>query len=395
MKFYQLNIFTNFKLIKMKRFILTMIIALMMVFSANAQLATENAKLFDNTYVGVEVGATTPLNFNSVFPVNPVAGIKFGKELTPVFGLEVEGLAVFGDNVYRYGVNNSMLEPIDGAMNVHKNGSINTFVKATNVGLNGVINWSNLFGGYKGAPRVFELKTNTGLGWMHYFGDFTTNIVGGYVPAGKQNVLTAKTAIDLAFNLGKKKAHTFTISPGVYWGLSETGKIKFNKNYAQFGVMIGYTYHFKTSNGTHYFKTYDVGAMTDEISRLNEELAKKPTEVEVIKYVDRVVINNNAPATNNLADVKTSETVFFAFDSAELDDRAKETLNKLGENGIYVIDAYASSEGNTEYNKALSQRRADAVKEYLEGRGARVDSAVGHGVLFGTTTGRVAVISNK
>ena len=146
-----------------------MFIAFTMIFSANAQIATENAKLFDNTYVGVEFGATTPLNFNSVFPVNTVAGIKFGKELTPVFGLEVEGLATFGDNVYRYGVNNSMLVPIDGAMNVHKKGSVNTFVKATNVGLNGVINVSNLLFGYQGAPRVFEIKTNTGIGWLHYF----------------------------------------------------------------------------------------------------------------------------------------------------------------------------------------------------------------------------------
>ena len=374
-----------------------MFIALTMIFSANAQIATENAKLFDNTYVGVEFGATTPLNFNSVFPVNTVAGIKFGKELTPVFGLEVEGLATFGDNVYRYGVNNSMLVPIDGAMNVHKNGSVNTFVKATNVGLNGVINVSNLLFGYQGAPRVFEIKTNTGIGWLHYFGDFTTNIVGGYVPAGKQNVLTAKTAIDLAFNLGRTKAHTLTVSPGVYWGLNEAGNIKFNKNYAQFGVMVGYTYHFKTSNGTRYFKTYDVGAMTDEISRLNEELAKKQKEVEVIKYVDRVVINNNAPNTNAVAATGfgVNETVFFAFDSAELDGRAKETLDKLCQNGIYVIDAYASSEGSTEYNKELSQRRADAVKAYLEGRGARVESAVGHGVQFGNTTGRIAVVSNK
>jgi hypothetical protein len=382
----------------MKKFIFSLVTMLMFALSSNAQIATENQKLFDNVYVGVEAGVSTPLNFNSIFPLNTLAGVKLGKELTPVFGLEVEGLAVFGDNFYRYGVNNSMLVPVDGAMNVHKNGSVNTFVKATNVGLNGVINLSNLVLGYNGAPRFFEVKTNVGFGWLHYFGDFTTNIVGGYVPAGKQNVLTAKTAVDLAFNVGKTKAHTFTVSPGIYWGLNEVGNIKFNKNYAQFGVMVGYTYHFKTSNGTRYFKTYDVGAMIGEIDRLNEELAKKPKEVEVIKYVDRTVNNYNAPVTNAVASATgfgVNETVFFAFDSAELDDRAKETLNKLGENGVYVIDAYASNEGNIEYNKALSQRRADAVKAYLEGRGAKVDSAVGHGVVFGPTTGRVAIIKLK
>ena len=371
----------------------------MMIFTANAQIATENAKLFDNTYVGVEVGATTPLNFNSVFPVNPVAGVKFGKELTPVFGLEVEGLAVFGDNAYRYGYNSSTPVWEEGPMNIHNDGSVNTFVKATNVGLNGVINWSNLLFGYQGTPRFFEVKTNTGFGWLHYFGDFTTNKVGGYKPANQRNILTAKTAIDLAFNFGKTKANTVTVSPGIYWGLNEEGNLKFNKNYAQLGVMVGYTYHFKTSNGTRHFKTYDVGTMLGEINRLNEELAKKPKEVEVIKYVDRVVINNNAaPVTNAVASATgfgVKETIFFAFDSAELSDEAKATLDKLGQNGVYEVLGYASSEGSTEYNKTLSQRRADAVKVYLEGRGARVDKAEGLGVVFGPTTGRVAVVTLK
>ena len=369
----------------MRKFILTLIIAFMMIFSANAQIATENSKLFDNTYVGIEAGVTTPLNFNSVFSVNPVAGVKFGKDLTPVFGLEVEGTAGFGTNVYRHGVNASI--PATGPFNLHKNGSVNTFVKSTNVGLNGIINWTNLLFGYRGTPRAFEVKTNTGFGWLHYYGDYTPEYpIGGYELMAKRNVLTAKTAVDFAFNLGNKKAHTVTLSPGVYWGLNEVGNIKFNKNYAQFGVMLGYTYHFKTSNGTHAFKTYDVGAMIDEIDRLNSELAKKPTEVEVVKYVDRVV-NNNVNVTDTY--------VFFAYDSDRLDGRAQAELNKLGENGVYRIDAYASSEGSTEYNMELSQRRANVVKEYLENRGCKVESAVGHGVQFGTTTGRVAVVTSK
>ncbi len=377
----------------MKKFILTLVIAFMMIFTANAQIATENAKLFDNTYVGVEVGATTPLNFNSVFPVNPVAGVKFGKELTPVFAIEAEGFAVFGDNVYRYGYNSSTPVWEEGPMNIHNNGSVNTFVKATNVGLNGVINWSNLLFGYNGTPRFFEVKTNTGFGWAHYFGDFTTNKVGGYKPGDQRNVLTAKTAVDLAFNLGNKKAHTITVSPGIYWGLNNESNIKFNKNYAHFGIMVGYTYHFKTSNGTHSFKTYDVGAMIGEIDRLNTELAKKPTEVEVIKYVDRVVNNYNAPVTNAVATNVTDAYVFFAYDSAELDERAKAELDKIGQNGIYRVDAWASNEGSTEYNLTLSQRRANAVKAYLEDRGCKIDAAEGHGVQFGNTTGRVAVVS--
>ena len=376
----------------MKKFILMLAVLFAAVFSVNAQVATENAKLLDNTYVGIEVGANTPLNFNSIFPLNAVAGLKFGKEFTPIFALEAEGTVGFGDNFYRYGINGSMLIPIDGAMNVHKNGSVNTFVKTTNVGLNSIINWSNLIAGYQGAPRKFEVKSNVGLGWLHYFGDFTTNIVGGYVPVSKQNAFTAKTGLDFTFNLGREKAHSLVLTPAIYWNLSEEGAIKFNKNYAQFGIMLGYVYHFKTSNGTRHFKTYDVGAMINEIDRLNDELAKKPNEVVVEKIVE---VKVPAAVEEHATGFGVKETVFFAYDSAELDDRAKEALNSLGENGVYCVDAYASSEGTTEYNKELSQCRADAVKAYLESRGAKVDSAVGHGVLFGITTGRVAVVTLK
>lgn len=344
----------------MRKFILMVVLMFTTMISANAQIATENSKLFDNTYVGVEVGATTPLDFNSVFPLNTVAGLKFGKEFTPVVGVEAEGQVFFNDNnVVRW---------------------TNTFVKGTNVGLNGVINWTNLVAGYNGTPRFFEIKSNTGLGWLHRLNN------------NGDNALTAKTALDLAFNFGKTKAHTFTVTPGVWWVLGDNGApIQFDKRRAQLGVFASYTYHFKTSNGTRHFKTYDVGAMLHEIDYLNEQLAKKPTGVEVIKYVDRVVNNT----TNNYVTNVTDTYVFFAYDNADLDDRAKAELDKLGQNGVYDIVAFASNEGSTEYNIALSQRRADAVKAYLEGRGCRVNSAEGKGVAFGITTGRVAVITSK
>lgn len=371
----------------MKKFIFSLVIAFMMIFTANAQVATENAKTFDNTYVGVEAGVTTPLNFNSTFPLNTVVGVKFGKEFTPIIGIELEGVAGFGDNVYNYGYNSSTLTWWEGAYNLHKNGHTNTFVRTTNVGLNGVVNLTNLFLGYNGSPRAFELKTNTGIGWLHYFG--RPNAVGVNLPVYR-NALTAKTAIDFAFNLGKNKSHTISVSPGVYWNLTADGRVKFDKTYAQLGVMVGYTYHFKTSNGTHHFKTYDVGAMIGEIDRLNDELAKKPKEVEVIKYVDRVVNNT----TNNFNAANVTDTyVFFALNSAELDARAKEELDKVGQNGIYDIVAFASNEGSKDYNLALSQKRADAVKKYLEDRGCKINSAVGKGVAFGLTTGRVAVVA--
>lgn len=331
-----------------KIFILMM--ALMMSLGMNAQVATQNSKLFDNTYVGVEVGATTPLSFDNVFPLNTVAGLKLGKELTPVFGLEAEGQVFFNEN--------------------HFTPWTSTFVKGTNVGLNGVTNLSNLFGGYKGTPRLFEVKTNTGLGWLHFWNT-------------SANSLTAKTAVDFAFNLGKKKAHTISVTPGIWWDLHAIDKIQFNKNFAQFGVFVGYTYHFKTSNGTHHFKTYDVGAMLDEINMLKEDLAKKPKEVVVDKVVEKVVEKPVTVAT------KAPVYVFFAQNSAELSDTAKQTLDTV--EGTVEVTATASPEGTKQYNQKLSERRANVVKDYLEARNVKVTKAEGLGVT-GKDSGRVAVV---
>lgn len=372
----------------MKKILLMLTLCFSFVVS-NAQIATENRKVFDNTYVGIEAGVTSPLNFNSIFPVNPVAGIKFGKEFTPIIAIEVEGLATIGDNFYRHGYESSTPIWEEGPVNIHKNGSMNTFVKATNVGANLVLNWSNAIWGYKGTPRVFEVKTNTGIGWLHYFGNFTTDKVGGYKPTGQRNVLTAKTAVDFAFNLGAKKAHTIMVSPTIYWNLNEGSNIKFNKNYAQIGIVASYVYHFKTSNGTHHFKTYDVGAMIGEINRLNEELAKKPTEVEVVKYVEVVKTDTIRP-TNNIM-VPSTYVIQFAKNSAILSNEAKDILDEI--NGSVNITASASPEGTRTYNKVLSERRAKVVADYLTNKGIKVNSYKGIGCVDNNSN-RIAIITS-
>ena len=340
----------------MKKF-LFILVALFTMLSANAQIATENSKLTDNIYVGVGGVVTTPLDFYSVSPLNAGASLKIGKNITPIFGFEAEGAVLFNDN------NFGRWTP--------------TFVKLTNVGLNGTINLNNLFADYKGTPRTFEVSTNTGLGWMHYWN--TSN-----------NTLTAKTGLDFAFNLGAKKAVSIVLSPAVYWNLQNNSQIQFNKNHAQLALAATFVYHFKNSNGTHSFKTYDVGAMISEISRLNDELAKKTKEIEVIKIVEKEV----APTTAAVAVEKKDATtfVFFAKDSAVLSDAAKETLKSINAASV-TIKAYASPEGTAAYNQKLSERRAAAVRDFLTNNtNVKVVSAEGRGV-NGAESARVAIVT--
>lgn len=318
--------------------------------SANAQTAVETQKFLDNMSVGVEVGATTPLDFNSMFPLNTVAGLKIGKDFTPVFGVEAEGLAIFNDNHFA---------------------DVKTFVKATNVGLNGKVNLTNLFLDFKGAPRTFEVSTVTGLGWLYLWNQNVHN-------------LSAKTGLDFAFNLGKTKATSLVFTPAVFWNLTNSGKVQFNKNRAQLGLTAGIVYHFKNSNGTHSFKLWDVGAMNDEINRLRSELAKKPTEV-IKEVVTERIVEKVVPTDNSV-------TVYFTKGSFELSNAAKASLDKIGQNGVVDVKGFADEVGSEKFNQTLSEKRAKAVADYLTNRGLKVNSVEAFGET-GDIVARVVVVS--
>jgi hypothetical protein len=339
----------------MKKFIL-MLALFSAVLGANAQIATQNANALDNISVGVTAGVSTPLDFNSVFPLNTNVGLKVQKDFTPAFGVQLEGLAVLNDNHFS---------------------DIKTSVKATNVGVNGLFNLSNIFGGYKGTPRTFEVSTVTGIGWLH-----TWNT--------SANFLSAKTGLDLAFNLGKKKATSVVFTPAVYWNLNKVGHIHFDKHNAQLALNLSLIYHFKTSNGTHHFKTYDVGAMIDEINRLNgalEECEKREPQVRIVEKIVEV------PVTNDVATVKAgneSWVVSFATASSVLTNEAKFVLNQVGNDAIVDVIGTASPDGSAEFNQKLSEKRAATVADYLTKRGVKVNSWEGKGV--DPESGRAAIV---
>lgn len=64
--------------------------------------------------------------------------------------------------------------------------------------------------------------------------------------------------------------------------------------------------------------------------------------------------------------------VTFAQGEAELSDLDKQVLDKIDRRATVDIDAYASPEGSKDLNQQLSEKRAAAVKAYLEGRGVKV-----------------------
>ena len=78
--------------------------------------------------------------------------------------------------------------------------------------------------------------------------------------------------------------------------------------------------------------------------------------------------------------VSVGDRVFFGYDSAELDPDAQELLQaqaawlKQYNKSSITIEGHCDERGTREYNLALGERRAQAVKNYLNGLGVDISS---------------------
>lgn len=344
----------------MKKLVLLFAVALMTV-SASAQTTVEGSKFTDNWYVGIQGGVATKTTQNRwLSNLNADAGLRVGKNITPIFGLVAEGNAYFGN---RYG----------GSGNTWK-----TFVKAVNTNLLANVNLSNLFGGYKGAPRFFEVNALYGFGWLHGFGE---------ADAAGLNKLTSKAALDFAFNFGANKEWQIFVEPSInYIGLDQ---FKYNIHNSAVQLNAGIVYKFKNSNGAHNFKIAQLRDQA-EIDALNaqiNELRNRKPETIVKEVVKEVQVGK---------EVRVEDMVFVTFAQGKynLTAEAKKALDNVKEGTHVQVVGTASPEGNAQYNQTLSENRANAVADYLKGRGVIVDEAVGKGVQ-GTTSNRLAIVYVK
>ena len=338
----------------MKKIFLSLVVAASAL-AAQAQTAIETSKFTDNWYFGIGGGVATSMDFNKAFPLNPVGGIVVGKQISPAFALEADGAAFFGS----HGAHNSR-------WGMSANGHYNAF-RGIYVGLNGITNLTNLFLGYQGAPRNVELGLVTGMGWEHGFRPHASDKANNFV--------AAKTGFNLDFNLGSAKASTFRVQPYILWDLENPGNkyghLAFNRDGAQIGIDLKYIYHFKNSNGTHHFKTYDVVAMMAEIERLNAELAKKPKEIVKEVPVEKIIEKPVEVVKTVTKETQLAPVVIFQLGKSVIDASQKPsvamiaTYMKNHPTSKVAIYGYASPEGNAELNQKLSEARAKAVYDML------------------------------
>lgn len=94
---------------------------------------------------------------------------------------------------------------------------------------------------------------------------------------------------------------------------------------------------------------------------------------------DTLSANQPAPGTQEDLELSVGDRVYFDFDSAVLSPVATETLDRQGAwlsqfpNIIVTVEGHADERGTREYNLAIGDRRATAVKNYLSALGVESD----------------------
>lgn len=329
-----------------------------MAVSVNAQTVTES-KTFDNFYIGINGGAQVKTTGESwMNNLNSNAGLRIGRWFTPVFGLAAEGNVYFND---------------------HYMPQSKTLARYMNVGLIGTVNLSNWFAGYKGEPRLFEVVPVFGFGWGHTFGTAAGD------NEKELNALTSKAGIDFTFNLGKAKAWQVYVEPSMNWALNGYGYegVAYDINKSAFQLNAGIVYKFKNSNGSHNFTIAqlrdqnEIDGLNSQINSLRGDLNDKDAQLSAkdkqIKDLQNALDECNkkpkyvkpATATN------LQPTVLFRQGKAVVDKSQMPNIELIAQymknhaDAKVEIKGYASPEGNKDFNQALSQKRADAVKNVL------------------------------
>ena len=327
----------------MKKFIFMILAAICSIMTVSAQSQSNycgSSKFFDNVSIGVVGGVETNLNdWNA--PQGAVAGIVLNKEISPIFGVTLEG----NTNI------NGLRNWASDASHFH---CANTF-DGLSVYLTPRVNLTNALLGYKGSPRKFELEAVAGPGYGFWLHD-------------EYNALLVKAGLNLNYNLSN--AFTVTLRPAVVYNL-DANNAHFDTRNAVAQLSAGIVYHFKTSNGTRSFKKAklysqsEVDALNAKIKDLqsNLETANKAVKTNVINTVDTVYTESPSSLGN---------VVSFTLNSAKVDETQMANLDNavriLKENPDLkvTLKGYADKNtGSATYNKRLSVRRAEAVKKVI------------------------------
>lgn len=319
-----------------------------------------SSTILEDTYVSLNGGVFGWLkpqqhgHNNFVESLRGSASVRVGKFFTPIVGVEIDG---------------------DFGM-----GNYSTFFSHSNVTFNGLLNVNNMIHGYNGEPDIIEVVPFVGTGWIHTFGDFTSNNLSG------------KGGVQFNWNINKNKSWQLNVRPSITYILTNNKfhsntNCQFTSNRAFTTFEIGVTYKFKNKKNTHnfvicpkLFTQKDMDDITSQLEKTQRLLvhSNKVNEkcVHKLKHamhiIDELTSERDSLLKRKTVVTTVSKTaVGFTIGKSELLTTSKATLLTFIENvknnsSKIILTGYSDSEtGSRKWNKQLSQLRAETIKSFL------------------------------
>lgn len=341
----------------MKKTLLLLAATAATVLGAQAQDALRQTNFGSNWSIGLDGGVVTPMSHSAFFgSMRPVVGLHIQKQISPVFGLGVEG---------QFGINTSSWKD-----RVHSS----TAFDNSYVGAYGTVNLFNLFGGYQCETRPFDIDVVAGAGWGH---DYINEANGS-----DWNYFATKVGLNFNFNVSQHI--TLAVKPAITWDMSDADidqtSAGYNRNKAVFSVQAGVTYKF--GDGFECVQPYnqaEVDALNARINELRAQAESSQAEADanaakIAELQAALTAAQNRPAqviketSTNLESVRF---VFFKIGSSVITADQMPNVVMIADymknhpNAKVEIKGYASQDGNLDFNIKLAQRRAESVKEAL------------------------------
>lgn len=348
----------------------TILAACAVMLSASAQKTVKGSYFTDNWTIGVAGGVVTPTTNHAFFgSMRPTVILEATKWITPIYGLAVQG---------QTGFNYDKLGSMMPRSTFATAGKSKTAFDAAQVMLLNKLNLSNVFGGYQGAPRFFEVEAYFGGGFTHF-----------YLNGGSDNgtdALSSKAGVNFNFNLGESKAWQINIKPAITWILDAdhyAHPLRYNVNKSAVELTAGVTYKFANSNGTHNFvfvREYDqaeVDGLNSKINELRGQVDGLNSQVNDLKAKNSQLekelndCKNRKPVVQNVVNRDLESYVTFAQGKSVIERSQMPNVERVATymknhpDSKVSIKGYASPEGSAEINAKLSKARAEAVKTML------------------------------
>ena len=351
----------------MKKIISFLFALVMMMSVANAQ-TVENKGVFSQMYIGLSGGANyTDLsgldNFDKA-NLHYNGALEIGKNITPITGVSLEGI-----------YNPNAITATGDALN------------RMDVFANAKFNLMNLFGKYQGKPRVFEIQTLTGLGWNHYFGQYTN-----------PNDIALQAGLEFDFNLGKNRNWYITLTPAVQFNELNDGYTGIAPAFKHGDLKANLGIVYRLGQGkSHNFAVCDKEYTKEQYDNLYTEYENAKNKAA---EVDTVVVEKVVEVEKTVELGYVTECITFPKNSAEISvtemQRLDLYMHTMNKDITYVVCGSADTgTGKYDYNNELAQKRANAVVKVLKANGFNAETVVKLDALDVTELSRCAIITKK